>query len=141
MHTHPAPVLPPVSGQPFGVSFTADMSDAAAAIGARLADCEPCLACAVDQMTWRYPLVPTAAASLPAELGEGFTPTTTAFSKTIPRYEHEEAYLFVAYLEEDELHDLIRRACLTSPIRGADDVSVLWRVRVVGVDGQSGDPA
>ncbi|MFF7903652.1 hypothetical protein ACFZCV_33575 [Streptomyces sp. NPDC007920] len=108
VHTHPAPVLPPVSGKPFGVPFTADMSDAAAAIGARLADCEPCLASAVDRMTWRYPLVPTAlAASLPAELGEGFTPTTTAFCETIPRYAHEEAYLFVAYLEEDELHDLI----------------------------------
>lgn len=80
----------------------------AAAIGARLADCEPCLASAVDRMTWRYPLVPTAlAASLPAELGEGFTSTTTAFCATIPRYEHEEAYLFIAYLEEDELHDLI----------------------------------
>ncbi|WP_158693265.1 hypothetical protein [Streptomyces viridochromogenes] len=86
------------------------MTDAMAAIGARLADCEPCLASAVDRMTWRDPFIPMArAASLPIELGEGFTPTptTTAFSKTIPRYEHEEAYLFVAYLEEDELHDFI----------------------------------
>ncbi|MEV5910513.1 hypothetical protein ACWEGX_09675 [Streptomyces chartreusis] len=108
VHTHPAPVLTPVSGKPFGASFTIDMTDAMAAIGARLADCEPCLASAVNRMTWRDPFVPLAlAVSLPAELGEGFTPTTTAYSKTIPRYEYEEAYLFVAYLEEDKLHDFI----------------------------------
>ncbi|MFJ8637219.1 hypothetical protein [Streptomyces sp. NPDC093568] len=108
LHTHSAPTLPPVSGRPFGISVTADMTVAASAIGARLADCEPCLVSAVDRMTWGLPLVPAAmAASLPVELGDGFSPTTLAFCQTVPRHGHHEAYRFVIYLEEDELHDFI----------------------------------
>ncbi|KUM68063.1 hypothetical protein AQI84_38655 [Streptomyces griseorubiginosus] len=108
LHTHPAPILPPVSGKPFGISVTADMTAAASAIGARLADCDPCLTSAMDRMTGGLPLVPAAlAASLPVELGDGFTPTTLAFCQTVPRYGHHEAYQFVIYLEEDELRDFI----------------------------------
>ncbi|MGW2722354.1 hypothetical protein [Streptomyces sp. NPDC001492] len=108
LHTHPAPILPPVSGKPFGISGRADMTAAAAAVGARLADCDPCLTSAVDRMTRDLPLVLAAlAASLPVELGDGFTPTTLAFCQTVPRYGHHEAYRFAAHLTEDELHDFI----------------------------------
>ncbi|MFJ8637247.1 hypothetical protein [Streptomyces sp. NPDC093568] len=109
LHVHPAPTLIPVSGTPFGVPGTADMSAAAAAIAAGQADCEWCLASAMAMMMLGDSLVlAVLAASLPLVPNEGFSPVThVLWSEVQPHANHPYTYVFVDRLTAAHRQNLL----------------------------------
>ncbi len=89
LHAHPAPVLITVSGAPFGVSRTADMSAASAAIAAGLADCEPCRASAMARLMLGDSLVlAVLAASLPQVPNRELSSITYIFCNDVQPHEY-----------------------------------------------------
>ena len=113
LHTHPAPTLVPVSGAPFGVPHTADMTAASASIGAGLADCDPCRASAMARLMLGKPLVlAVLAASLPLVPNREFSTVTHVFWEEVqPHAHHRYTYVFTAGLgavdRQNFLEDLI----------------------------------
>ncbi|KUM68068.1 hypothetical protein AQI84_38680 [Streptomyces griseorubiginosus] len=113
LHTHPAPVLVTVSGAPFGVSRTADMSAASAAIAAGLAGCEPCRASAMARLMLGDSLVlAVLAASLPQVPNRELSSITYIFCNDVQPHEYPPyTYDFTAGLgavqRQNLLEDLV----------------------------------
>ncbi|MEU3862674.1 hypothetical protein AB0F03_36090 [Streptomyces sp. NPDC028722] len=107
-HVHPAPTMIPVSGMPFGVPRTADMTAAAAAMGAGLADCESCLAFAMARLMMGDSLVlAVMAASLDDWLPEGAAAVTAIVWKDVRPRGNEFLYAFIDRLRAVERQNFI----------------------------------